>query len=266
MSSAPHPTIRLADAADVAAVADLYARISETSFATRFMSRRGPNTPLSRLAEFDTARGDVVLLAESADGPAALLGEARYVPRPGGVADFALLVDDHAQGQGLGRLLLAELLQVAEARGISRLSAAVLADNVRMLRLVRRLGCAFVRPCDYGTFELEISSRGGMPGWPDDGQRHVLVESRSLQDGPAVERLRAEGATIRRCPGPAPAPEGTVAEPGRRCPLVAAGTCLLAEGADEILDLLPAGAGGYGAIRAEHERRWPERLHPAETP
>jgi GNAT superfamily N-acetyltransferase len=255
-------TIRLASVSDVTAIAELYGRISPASFAARFMTPRGPDSALlMRLAAFDPARGDVALLAVLPAHPATVLAEARFMPTGDRVAEFAMVVDDGVQGQGIGALMLARLLREAERRGVDRLSASVLVDNARMRRLLDRQGWALVQPCEHGVLEIEFSARGGMPGWPDDGRRRVLVESTNYFDGRTVARLRASGATVRRCPGP----RGSAAEPGMTCPLVAAGTCRLAEQADEIIDLLPAD-GRYDAIRAEHRRRWPERLRGGDAP
>ena len=52
------------------------------------------------------------------------------------VAEVAFVVQDGWQGKGLGRVLLRELLTAAEARGIRRFRAYVLAGNQRMLRLL----------------------------------------------------------------------------------------------------------------------------------
>lgn len=212
--------------------------------------------PLMRLAAFNADRGDLVLVAGTTSDPARVIAEARYMPTEDGVAEFAIVVDDDAQGRGIGRRMLAQLLREAEHRGLNRLSAYVLIDNTRMRRLVDRLGWALVRPCDYGVLELEVSVRGGMPDWPGGGRRRVLVESSSHFESETVARLRADGAAVRSCLGPLPA---SAARPGMRCPLVTAGTCRLAEQADEIICLLHGDAASE-AILAEHRRRWPERL------
>ncbi|HZC73215.1 MAG TPA: GNAT family N-acetyltransferase [Jatrophihabitans sp.] len=247
--------IRRAAASDVAAIARLYGRISAPSFAARFMTERTTSTPLLELAAFEADRGDVVLVAVLASDPARAIAEARYMPTGDGVAEFSIVVDDAAQGQGVGRRMMAQLVREAEHRGLDRLSAYVLTDNARMRRLVDGLGWALVRPCEYGVLELEVSARGGMPGWPEDGRRRVLVESSSHFDSPTVARLRAGGAVVRRCLGPMPASAGPT---GTQCPLVTAGACRLAEQADDIICSLRG--DDYAAILAEHRRRWPDRL------
>ena len=60
------------------------------------------------------------------------------------------MIEDGRQGRGLGGVLLDALLEAAEARGIRRFRAYVLADNHRMLRVTglrfrRRAGDATSR-------------------------------------------------------------------------------------------------------------------------
>ncbi|MDZ7306004.1 MAG: bifunctional acetate--CoA ligase family protein/GNAT family N-acetyltransferase, partial [candidate division KSB1 bacterium] len=55
-------------------------------------------------------------------------------------AEFAVLVSDAYQGQGLGTELLRRLLQIAAAEKIRRVSADILPDNDDMQRVCRKLG------------------------------------------------------------------------------------------------------------------------------
>lgn len=257
----PELTIRSAGPDDLPLIADLYERLSPSSFAERFRSPRR-REQVAPLARFDPDHGDVVLLAFHTDSPDLPIAEARYVPTGRDVAEFAIVVLDLYQGEGHARTLLGELLRRAESQGLHRLSAMVSGRNAAMLRLVGRLGWALVDAPEFGVGHLEISTVGGMPGWPDDGRRRVLVESRSWFGSPEIAVLAATGAAVRRCPGPRrpSSLDRTAADGG--CPLVAVGCCRLAEEADEIVDLLPDTVPECAAIRAEHERRWPQRLQP----
>jgi acetyltransferase len=81
----------------------------------------------------------LALAAVAADDPARLLAVARCVRlEPGGdVADFAIVVLDEHQGQGLGTVLARALADAAHAAGIRRFSATTLAENVAAVRLMR---------------------------------------------------------------------------------------------------------------------------------
>jgi GNAT superfamily N-acetyltransferase len=197
----PELTIRSAAPSDAPLIADLYARLSPSCFAERFMTPR-VRALLEPLARFDSALGDVVLLAFLSNDPTQLIAEARYTPTDPDVAQFAIVVHDPYQGEGFGRLLLAELLRVAQDHGLRRLAAVVSGCNTRMLRLLGQLGWALVDAPRFGVGLIEVSTVGGMPGWPDDGRRRILVESRSWFGSSDLAVLSATGSTVRRCPGP----------------------------------------------------------------
>jgi acetyltransferase len=96
---------------------------------------------LIRLCHLDDARA-LALVAEhrGASGPQ-LWGVSRYHLDPQtGVAEFALVVGDAWQGQGLGRHLLECLLAAARQRGVRRLEGQILSENRPMLSLVTKLG------------------------------------------------------------------------------------------------------------------------------
>jgi GNAT superfamily N-acetyltransferase len=71
-----------------------------------------------------------------------VIADARFVcdrERPT-VAEFALAVADDWQGRGLGRQLMAHLAREARAQGVRQLFGDVLAENRRMLALLRDRG------------------------------------------------------------------------------------------------------------------------------
>jgi GNAT superfamily N-acetyltransferase len=94
--------------------------------------------------------------ALTADGREGL-GIARYVRlSPGSpAAEVAIVVVDHAQGKGLGRILMQELAARARAHGIKRFVAQTAAENRRFRRLMTRLGATRVVAAEAGTVELE---------------------------------------------------------------------------------------------------------------
>jgi len=84
-------------------------------------------------------------------GGETLIGVARYVrDKNDDSAEFALVVADSWQGRGIGRRLLAKLIEAARRRGpatcwsrrrgVKRLYGDILAINRPMLELARRLG------------------------------------------------------------------------------------------------------------------------------
>ena len=70
-----------------------------------------------------------------------LIGVARYVLETNNQsAEFAIVVADAWQGRGIGRRLLAKLIDIARRRGLRRLYGDILGTNRPMLEFVRKLG------------------------------------------------------------------------------------------------------------------------------
>jgi RimJ/RimL family protein N-acetyltransferase len=84
-------------------------------------------------------RNHVALVATPADDPARIIAVARFVRLDDdpAAAELAIVVGDPYQGEGLGTELLGRLADGALARGIHRLKATMLADNVPVHRLLR---------------------------------------------------------------------------------------------------------------------------------
>ena len=98
----------------------------------------------------------LALVAEH-DGGAGptLVAVARYdCTGQSDTAEIAFVVQDDWQNRGLGMILLDALLRAAEARGIRRFRASVLASNTRMLGLLTRGTNVRERHTQAGVTEL----------------------------------------------------------------------------------------------------------------
>jgi len=140
----------------------LYDRLSRHTAYQRFFTvmRRLPIDWAHFLANVDyQTRLALVIESHDADGPA-VIAVGRYEPSGElGVAEVAFVVQDGWQGKGLGRLLLREILAAADARGIHRFRAYVLADNVRMLHLLNRYTKILERRLDAGVVDMLFERR-----------------------------------------------------------------------------------------------------------
>jgi RimJ/RimL family protein N-acetyltransferase len=129
---------------DLALLDALARQLSARSRCQRFQLEPWQPIPpqVDRLVRFD-GRHEVALVAvaPAASGPVAV-GEARYTRTagPAGEREFALVVADSMQWQGLGTTLLRRLIGHAGRAGIERLYGDVRADNQPMLRLAAKLG------------------------------------------------------------------------------------------------------------------------------
>jgi RimJ/RimL family protein N-acetyltransferase len=124
---------------DAAAIRCLFQGLSERSTWLRFFSLC---FRLDRVAGWATEvdnhhRLGVVAVAADSGQLIAHAGLERDHRQPDR-AEFALVVADPYQGRGLGRVLLGRLIETAQRVGIRWLTAEVLAENHRMLNLLRR--------------------------------------------------------------------------------------------------------------------------------
>jgi RimJ/RimL family protein N-acetyltransferase len=146
---------------DAPRLLELYDRLSQQSAYQRFFTvmQRLPPDWARLLAAVDHHRRFALVAEEQTDRPPALVGVARYEPLPEpGTVELAVVVQDSWQGQGLGTLLLRELLQAAELNGIRRFRAYVLADNRRMLHVLRRHARVLAQRRDGSVIELTLTS------------------------------------------------------------------------------------------------------------
>jgi ribosomal protein S18 acetylase RimI-like enzyme len=81
----------------------------------------------------------LVAVLEEGDTPVIAGGRRYIVVRPG-EAEIAFAVVDQYQGHGIGKALMRHLAAIAQAAGLKRLSAEVLAENLPMLRLFEQSG------------------------------------------------------------------------------------------------------------------------------
>ena len=118
---------------------DLYDRLSGHTAYQRFFTamKRLPPDWVHILANVDYRRRLALVVEHAPSGE--LVAVARYEPTDReDTAEIAFVVQDGWQNRGLGTVLLGDLLAAAEARGIRRFRAYVLADNKRMIDLLIR--------------------------------------------------------------------------------------------------------------------------------
>ena len=145
---------------DEAALTALYERLSPQTAYQRFFTamRRLPPDWAHILANVDYERR-MAIVAVDPDGE--LIGVARYMyDQWADEAEIAIVIEDRWQGRGLGKRLLTELIGYAADRGIRRLRAYVLADNVRMLKLLRTVTTILDRKFEAGVISLLLAPLG----------------------------------------------------------------------------------------------------------
>ncbi|PRX45856.1 acyl-CoA synthetase (NDP forming) [Prauserella shujinwangii] len=125
-----------ADAADVAA---LHHGLSERDGYFRFFGPVPSSLDVLVGQITDEATGERAAVGAFLDGRLVGVGHYETMADPG-LVEVALAVDGTVQAGGVGTLLLERLVSEARQAGITRLLASVLAENTRMLRVLRDLG------------------------------------------------------------------------------------------------------------------------------
>jgi acetyltransferase len=123
-----------------------HARLSPDTRYRRFLAAKPALSAqeLRYLTEVDQC-DHVALIATPVDAPELIIGVGRFVRdrEDPAVAEFAIVVGDPFQGEGLATELLRRLADAALERGVTRFKATVLADNEPVHRLLRRLAGQF---------------------------------------------------------------------------------------------------------------------------
>jgi acetyltransferase len=120
----------------------------------RFMQSVRELTPemLIRFTQIDYDRELALIAVVQEHGKDVQIGVTRYGTNPDGEScEFAIVVADKWQNRGIGTRLLALLMEAARAKGFKTMEGEVLAENIPMLNLVRRLSFALRQEPDSPT-------------------------------------------------------------------------------------------------------------------
>ena len=126
-------------------VLDMLKRCSMDDIRLRFFApmKEVSHAFVARMTQIDYDR-EMALVATDPPGEAAenaIYGAARLIADPDNEnAEYAVMVRSDLKGQGLGYLLMTELLSYARARGIKHIHGDVLRENRTMLAMAQELG------------------------------------------------------------------------------------------------------------------------------
>ncbi len=143
LSDGSEATVRAIGPEDEPLIVALHASHSEHTIRMRFFSlvKTLSHDSLIRLCHLDYDREMALVAVRREGGASRMMGVSRYYLNPGtGEAEFALVVGDAYQRQGLGRHLMQRLIEIARERGVRRLEGLVLRENGTMLALMMSLG------------------------------------------------------------------------------------------------------------------------------
>ena len=96
---------------------------------------------LARFTQIDYSWEMAFIAVTEEDGKSVQQGVARYVINPDETScEFAIVVSDKRQHQGIGRRLMKALMDAARSKGLKVMEGTVLEDNYGMLALMKDLG------------------------------------------------------------------------------------------------------------------------------
>jgi GNAT superfamily N-acetyltransferase len=172
--------VRPIEAADAEALVALHARLSADTIYRRYFGVRPHLSPavVERFTRVDGRTRFALVAVRGSD----LVAVTRYEGRPGeSSAEIAVVVDDALQHQGIGRLMLERLVDVAREAGLRTLAADVLAGNVAMLALLRTLGLPRRTESDGDTVTVLVDlPRSELPAERRDRARRHLAQAGSV--------------------------------------------------------------------------------------
>jgi L-amino acid N-acyltransferase YncA len=165
---------RLARAGDEAAIADIYNQGIDDRGAT---FETAPRSAADMAARIDSCDRFPLLVAEDNGAVIGWAGLSEYRPRAcyAGIAEFSIYLDRAARGRGLGRTLLAALVDAARDRGYWKLVSRIFPFNTASRALCR--SCGFR---EVGTYEKHAQLDGQ---WLD-----VVIVERLIPDN--LDRLQ----------------------------------------------------------------------------
>jgi acetyltransferase len=140
--------IRPISSNDETKMIEFHQQLSETSVYRRYfhlfpLDQRITHSRLNQICS-DTDPLHIVLVAEmenSSTKDKEILGVGRLMKsEQSSVAEFAVIIEDRIQGQGLGRELLKRLVQIGKDIGIGKIFGLILQDNVAMQHVCKKLG------------------------------------------------------------------------------------------------------------------------------
>jgi RimJ/RimL family protein N-acetyltransferase len=168
---------------DIGRLRAAHGRLSPLTRYRRFMTSKPylSAADASYLADIDGCDhyALVATFAQSEDDDAApIIAVARFVrsPEDPAAAEFAIVVDDEWQGDGVGRELMGRLVDAAVTRGVLRFQATMLADNVAIMRLAERFAVGPLRRLrSSGTFEVEFDLPTRRPTMPSADPAPAMI-------------------------------------------------------------------------------------------
>lgn len=147
---------------DAPLLVELFESLSPRSVYLRFFSpiKSLSHSMLARFTQIDYDREMALVALAKTGQKERILGVSRIISEVRqNQAEFAVVVGDPWQGKGIGAELLKRCLSIAQERGIEKVVGTVLAENIQMLSMGRKLGFDILRANAGREYELSIETQ-----------------------------------------------------------------------------------------------------------
>lgn len=135
-------TLRPIKPEDETLLSELYESLSDETLKFRFfqISNDFSHEVLTRYCNIDYDR-EIVIVAETQNDQRRIIGVVLLMLEPGGKrGEFAVVVGDQWQGQGLGSKLMDYIVEIGKDMGLKAIYGYSISDNTRMISLCKRKG------------------------------------------------------------------------------------------------------------------------------
>ena len=138
-----------------------FLKLSKATVRDRFFSVKMDLTAkeLTYFTEVDFDH-HVALVAELESGAAYVPAAVGRLVRNSGQPDhceIAITVTDTMQGHGIGKIMLNHLIDCARQLGVRHMDASVMADNTRMMKLIRKSGLPYKSHLQDGVQTISVA-------------------------------------------------------------------------------------------------------------
>jgi GNAT superfamily N-acetyltransferase len=158
--------LRLVEKDDAALLVDLFHQLSPETRRLRFhlYTERIPEEQVWReailLSNLDPQRHvAIVATVVEADGEEHAIGVARFARATlqDQEAEAAIVIRDDFQRKGLGRVLLTKLAEKARELGITHFAGWVLAENIHLMKLIKKLEVKVETEIRHGERKVRVA-------------------------------------------------------------------------------------------------------------
>ena len=147
--------VRPASSEDEEGLRRMFSRLSSQSIYLRFHTPypKVPEWAVASFIESNRPRKEILLAMVGEE----VAGHAMYVlSDEGRDAEFAIVVEDRWQSKGVGKFLLSRLAEEAKRRSVKTFSGLVLAENRRMLGLIKSVFSGATYTIKEGVYHVVV--------------------------------------------------------------------------------------------------------------